>query len=34
MWGGSVERNREPMNENRIEGVADQGLKHRSPNPH
>ena len=24
-WGGSVERNREPMNKNRIEGVADQG---------
>lgn len=25
MWRGSVERNREPMNKNRIEGVADQG---------
>ena len=25
MWGGSVERNCEPMNKNRIEGVADQG---------
>jgi len=24
-WGGSVERNREPMNKNRIRGVADQG---------
>jgi hypothetical protein len=25
MWGGSVERNCEPMNKNRIEGGADQG---------
>jgi hypothetical protein len=25
MWGGSVERNREPMDKNRIEGGADQG---------
>ena len=24
-WGGSVERNCEPMNKNRIEGVAEQG---------
>lgn len=24
-WEGSVERNREPMYKNRIEGVADQG---------
>jgi len=24
-WGGSVERNREPMDKNRIRGVADQG---------
>ena len=25
MWGGSVERNCEPMNKNRIEGAAEQG---------
>jgi len=25
VWGGSVERNCEPMNKNRIEGVAEQG---------
>ena len=25
VWGGSAERNCEPMNKNRIEGVADQG---------
>jgi hypothetical protein len=25
MWGGSVERSCEPMNKNRIEGVAEQG---------
>ena len=25
MWEGSVERNCEPMNKNRIEGVAEQG---------
>ncbi len=25
MWGGSVERNWEPMNKNRIEGAAEQG---------
>jgi len=25
VWGGSVERNREPMNKNWIEGGADQG---------
>jgi hypothetical protein len=25
VWGGSVERNREPMNKNRIQGEADQG---------
>jgi hypothetical protein len=25
VWEGSVERNCEPMNKNRIEGVADQG---------
>jgi hypothetical protein len=25
VWGGSVERNREPMDKNRIEGVAEQG---------
>jgi hypothetical protein len=24
-WGGSVNRNREPMNKNRIRGVAEQG---------
>jgi hypothetical protein len=24
-WKGSVERNREPMNKNRIQGDADQG---------
>jgi len=29
-WGGSVERNREPMNKNRIEGVADQGERARN----
>ena len=25
VWGGSVERSREPMDKNRIEGGADQG---------
>jgi len=25
MWEGSVERNREPMNKNRIRGEAEQG---------
>ena len=25
MWEGSMERNCEPMNKNRIEGVAEQG---------
>ena len=25
MWGGSVERHCEPMEKNRIEGVAEQG---------
>jgi hypothetical protein len=25
VWEGSVERNREPINKNRIEGVAEQG---------
>ena len=25
MWEGSVERNREPMDKNRIEGGAEQG---------
>jgi hypothetical protein len=25
VWGGSVERNCEPMDKNRIEGAADQG---------
>jgi hypothetical protein len=30
MWGGSVERNCEPMNKNRIEGVADQGERARN----
>lgn len=25
MWEGSVERNCEPMNKNRIEGAAEQG---------
>jgi len=25
VWGGSVNRNREPMDKNRIEGEADQG---------
>ena len=25
MWGGSVERNCEPMNKNRIEGAVEQG---------
>ncbi|EJL03842.1 hypothetical protein PflQ2_3383 [Pseudomonas fluorescens Q2-87] len=25
MWGGSVNRNREPMDKNRIQGEADQG---------
>jgi len=29
MWGGSVERNCEPMNKNRIEGVAEQGERAR-----
>ena len=30
MWEGSVERNREPMNKNRIEGVAEQGERARN----
>jgi len=30
MWGGSVERNCEPMNKNRIEGVAEQGERARN----
>ena len=30
MWGGSVERNCEPMNQNRIEGVAKQGERARN----
>jgi len=25
VWGGSVERNREPMDKNRIRGDAEQG---------
>ena len=25
MWEGSVERNCEPMDKNRIEGIAEQG---------
>ena len=25
MWGGSAERNREPMDKNRIRGAAEQG---------
>ncbi len=29
VWGGSVERNCEPMYKNRIEGVADQGERAR-----
>jgi hypothetical protein len=29
MWGGSVERNCEPMDKNRIEGEADQGERAR-----
>ena len=29
-WGGSVERNCEPMDKNRIEGVADQGERARN----
>ena len=29
MWGGSVERNREPMDKNRIRGVAEQGERAR-----
>jgi len=30
MWGGSVERSCGLMNENRIEGVADQGERARN----
>ena len=30
MWGGSVERNCEPMNKNWIEGAAEQGERARS----
>jgi hypothetical protein len=30
MLGGSVERNCEPTNRNRIEGVADQGERTRN----
>ncbi|MDH4581538.1 hypothetical protein E8F20_23690 [Pseudomonas sp. BN415] len=30
MWGGSVERSREPMNKNRIQGDADQGERAKS----
>ena len=30
MWEGSAERNREPMNKNRIEGVAEQGERARN----
>jgi hypothetical protein len=30
VWEGSVERNREPMNKNRIEGGADQGERARN----
>ena len=29
MWGGSVERNGEPMNKHRIEGAAEQGERAR-----
>ena len=29
MWGGSAERSGEPMNKNRIEGVAKQGERAR-----
>ena len=29
-WGGSVERNCEPMDKNRIEGAAEQGERARS----
>jgi hypothetical protein len=29
LWGGSVERNCEPMDKNRIEGVAEQGERAR-----
>ena len=29
-WGGSVERNRELMNKNRIEGDVDQGEQSKS----
>jgi len=29
VWGGSVERNCEPMDKNRIEGVAEQGERSR-----
>lgn len=29
-WRGIVERNREPMNKNWIEGVADQGERARN----
>ncbi|WP_313318769.1 hypothetical protein, partial [Pseudomonas sp.] len=30
MWGGSVERNCEPMNKNRIQGAAEQGERARN----
>jgi hypothetical protein len=30
-WGGSVERIREPMNKNRMEGGTDQGERARKP---
>ena len=30
VWGGSVERSCEPMNKNRIEGVAEQGERARN----
>jgi len=30
MWGGSVERSCEPMDKNRIEGVAEQGERARN----
>jgi hypothetical protein len=29
MWGGSVERSREPMDKNRIQGGAEQGEQAR-----
>ncbi len=30
MWEGSVEQSREPMNKNRIAGVAEQGERGRN----